>query len=556
MDSIERQKLLVCQALEELHELWEERQKDKNEIKSLQKKIDQQREDIHKMAVEKEKQCISIKHMKSQLLTQNENDSKASTAQNKNSENSLMGGHQIMLVQLKHLINKTQEVFREASQETEQVHKILENIKQEIQENKKYITQQKFLTKHMKLKINENVKKIKKRCTDIQMQKPVFPELQSRQKRERKGSFDNLKKKLQALLEETNRLCLIQEKQEQQKLIKTGKNELNAETIQMQKQDTQDNLPSVQLDKCEIKRAKDQIKREKEDILRDRQVVAAEMEAIKYEKEDIKKERVKLVDQYDKTKNKIREMEVLSIEIDGKKSELTRMIKMSRRKKDENCEICETKNARQVMEVKLRSERQQSSHKSIQVILGDRLDTDKWCFNGAEMRGQEETLVVRANLETSTNSKETSTMHRVAHEVEELRKMLTRVRENTERRKTSVSSEENKTNSELTQQDDQAKPIKVEKVFPRKWENMPQERRMIEKNVQQTEQVIQEIRDINIYIQKVVTEISKTKESIFRTQRMMKEEKVMVRKYLVSKIYMYIFFYYYYCSHYHFLMHR
>lgn len=551
MDSLERQKLLARQALEQLQELWEERKKDKNEIKSLQKRIEQQQEDIHKLTVEKEKQCISIKQMQSQLLAQNA--SKATgekhliqkiqftahqekvenAAQSKNSEDSLVGGHRITLEQLQRLIIKTQKVVLETKQEKEQIQKIIDSVKQEIQVNKKYVTQQKSQNEHMKLNISENIKKLKKGCTEIQMQKPEFPKFQSREESERNDSFDNLKIKLQALLEETNRLCFVQEQQE---MIEGDKYELKTETIQMRKQETETNLPCVQPVNDDIKRAKDQIKREKED--RDRQVAIAETEAIKCEREDIKKERAKLADQFEKTKNKIREMEVLSIEIDGKKRELNRVMRMSRRKKDEKCEICESENARREMEVKLTSEGQQSPRKSIEVNLGDRLDAEERCFDGAQTRGQQEAVVLQANLGTSTNSKDISTMQRVALEVQELRKMLTRVRENTEKRQTQTSKENNQTKGELTPQDGsskQAENIKEENNFTSERANMQQQRRMVEKHVQQTKQVIQQMMMIKLYIQKAAAEISNTKEEMIKTQRMMRNEKVMIGKYMVSK---------------------
>lgn len=161
MDSLERQKVLACQALEELQELWEERQRDKNETKSLQKKIEQQQEQIDKLAVEKEKQCISIKQMRLQSLAQNnENTSKASgekyliqkihftahqknaenTAESKTSEGSLVGGHQNKLEQLQHLIIKTQKVILEAKQAKEQMLTNMEIIKHEVLEIYKYVT--------------------------------------------------------------------------------------------------------------------------------------------------------------------------------------------------------------------------------------------------------------------------------------------------------------------------------------------------------------------------------------------------------------------------------
>lgn len=543
-DFLQRQKLLACQALVELQELWQERQRDKDEINYLQKKIEQLQEEIDKLTVEKEKQCISITQMRSQLLAQNvENTGKTTgekdliqkihfTAHQENVENpveskmskdSMVGGHQNTLEQLQHLIIKTQKAIFEAKQAREQMQKNMENIKHEIQGGKKYVTQQKSLIKHMKINIIKNVNKIRNRCTEIQMQKPVFPELQSKEGGEGKGSFDNLKIKLQALLEETNKLFLIQEKQGQQEMIKRDKHELKTESY----------LPCVDPENDEIKRAKDQMQREKEDIERDRQVAAAEMEDIKCAKEDIKKERVQLADQLEKTKKKIREMEVLSIEIDGKKRELTRMIRMSRRKKDEQCEICENDNARQKMEVRLTSEGQRSPRKLVEGKI------EKRRFDEAQTKGQPETEVCQVNMETSTNSKDMSGMQRVALKVEELRKMLTRVRENTERSKTQTSKDNNQVKSELTQQDGskkQQKPIEEEKPIDSERTNMQQQKRKVEETVQQTEQVMQQMSEIKAYIQKVAAEINNTKEEMIRAQKTMKEEKLVVRKYMVSKM--------------------
>lgn len=546
MDSLGRQKALACQALAELQELWKERQRDKNKIRSLQKKIEQQQEDIDKLAAKKEKQNTSIKQIRLQLLAQNnEKASKATKekdlsqkihqekvenmAESKKSEDSSVGGHQNTLGQLQHLIIKTQKVILEAKQAKEQMKKTMVNIKHEIQENKKYVTQQKSLSEHIKFKIIENVNSMKKRCTEIPQQQPVFPELQSKDGKKGKSSFSSLKRKLQKLLEETNKLSLVQEQQE---IVKRDRNELKIQTMQMQKQEAETNLPFVQPENNEMKRAKDQMQREKEDILRDRQVAAAEMEAVRCEKENIKRERTQLADQFEKTKRNIREMEVLGIEIDGKKRELTRMIRMSRIRK---CEVCETDNGKQEMEVRLTSEGQQSPRKSVERKIEER------SFDGPQTSGQPETQVHQVNMETNTSSRDMSGMQRVALEVEEHRKKLTWVRENTERGKTSQVN--STTKSELTKQDGsrkQEKPTEEEEALESESTNMQQQERMVEENVQQTAQAIQQMSEIKTYIQKAAAEINNTKEEMIRAQRMMKEEKVMVKQHMVGEMFFYI----------------
>lgn len=538
MDSLERQKALAGQALEELQELWEERQRDKREMKSLNNKIEQQQEDIDKLTVEKEEQCMRIKQLRSQLLAQNkENTTKAAGEKQKaeetalNSEDSLVWGHQNTIEQLQCLVIKTQNVILETKQAREQMQKNMETVKREIQGHKKYVTQHKSQTEHLKLNIIENVNKIKQRWAEMKTQKPVFGDVQSRKGREGRGSFESLKITLEALLEEANKIRLVPAKQGQEEMIQRDKQELNTEKLQMQKQDTENNLPCAQPENNETQRAQDQIQRGKEDIVRDTQAAAAEME-------DIKKERVQLADQFEKTKKKIREMEVLSTEIDGKKKELTRMIRLSRRKKDEKCEICESEIAKEEMEVRQTSEGQRSP-KLVEWNVGDRLNEEETILDGAQMRQQTETRVRQVNMETSTSSEGVSGMQRVALEVGELRKMLTRVRENTERSRTQNAST-TEDGSELMPPDDsrnQERPIKERKALETGRINTQQPKEVVEENVQQAKQVIQQMSEIKSYIQRAAAEMNNTKEEIFNAQRMMKEEKVMVRKHMVSEMF-------------------
>lgn len=69
------------------------------------------------------------------------------------------------------------------------------------------------------------------------------------------------------------------------------------------------------------------IQKERENIERDRQLATAEMDVMKCMREGTEKHKKELDDQLEKTKKKIREMEVINTEIEIKKKDLVKMIR-------------------------------------------------------------------------------------------------------------------------------------------------------------------------------------------------------------------------------------
>lgn len=546
MEALERQKLLACQAIEELQELWEESQRDKNEIKYLKKKIEQLQEDIGTLAAEKQEQCTIIKQLKSQLesvMAQNKENVNETTGekhplqkthidahQERETEDRLVGGCQDMMERLQCLMNKNQKLIVETKQASEQMQKNMENIKKEIHRNKKYVTQHRDEIERIKQSMHENVNKLKQRWTEIQrdvhMQEAVFPEVLSRRGQgEGKANFENLKIKLRTLLEETDKLWhVLGERDGQLEVTQRDKRELKTESVQTverdsvkQKQAIESKPSRVQPERDEIKRAKDQIQTEKEDIERDRQVAAAEMDAMNCMKEEIEKEKMKLADQFEKTKKKIREMEVLSTEIEVKKRELTRTIRMSRRKKAERCEICEAEHAKQEMEAREKSEAQGSLQELLEVNVA-----------------QPEIQRHQDNMETSADSKDINGMRRVALEMEELRKTLRRVRESSEQSRNVHATEEKGEPAQEDGSSKQERTLEEQKHLETERLNL-REKKEIEENVQKAKLVIMQTGEMKANIQRAAAEMNNTKEEMLKAQRRIEEEKAELRKHMVSK---------------------
>lgn len=66
-ETIRRQRQLTSQAIEEIEQIWEETQRDRNEIYFLKKTTEQQQEDIGRLTAEKHEQHILIKQLRVQL---------------------------------------------------------------------------------------------------------------------------------------------------------------------------------------------------------------------------------------------------------------------------------------------------------------------------------------------------------------------------------------------------------------------------------------------------------------------------------------------------------
>lgn len=288
-ETIKRQRQLTCQVMEEIEQLWEETQRDRNEINYLKKKTEQQQEDIAMLTAEKHEQYILIKRLRLELeslidkLEENKNESsqeknlvaiyqeretlkrrhteimnerrkleiikynKTKSQDSKEPEEPLEQIKQglemmerLMAESLLSLMNKNQKVMLEAKQAKEQMEKNMADIKQELKKNKQYITQHRDQIEHIKHSMNVNVNKMKQRWTeiqrDVQMQKAIVPEIESRERqKEGKGNFDTVKIKLCIILEEMEKLWdVLEDSGGQLEVTLRDKQELKTETVQME----------------------------------------------------------------------------------------------------------------------------------------------------------------------------------------------------------------------------------------------------------------------------------------------------------------------------------
>ncbi|XP_032365889.1 trichohyalin [Etheostoma spectabile] len=498
-ETIKRQRQLTCQVKEAIEQLWERTQRDRNEIDYLKKNTEQKEEDIKRLTVEKQEQCLLIKRLRSQIeniikkLEENKNEAAQEKMQflkmrteiyqeretlEKRRNELINERHKMKMTKsqenkepkepmeqikrkqeiterlkadsLLSLINKNKKIVFEAKQAKDQMEKNMADIHQEIQRNKKDISQHREQIEHIKHILNVNIQRA------VKMQKGTAPEMESiEMQKEDRDTFDTVKIKVSRIHEEMEKLWDVLEDSEQQmEMVVRGKQELKTKRsrvdnissdsqslientdvsmktteweievnadMQREKQNLKKRLAEVQSEKDEIQKIKTEIQTEKKNIERDRQLVKAEMNALKCVRESTEMQIQELNDKLQRTKKDIREMEIMNTEIELKKKDLVKIIRMSRRKKEEISKMME-ETGHSKSDVKQRQDKteKQKSEQRLEVNMDDRFDKQKLRLPQAQ---HEETLFENDNMDSNTQNKVNTDIKRVMLEIEEIRKM-------------------------------------------------------------------------------------------------------------------------------------
>ncbi|KAK1882453.1 Structural protein [Dissostichus eleginoides] len=455
------------------------------------------------------------------------------------------------------LINKNNKVMLETKQEKEHMEKIITDIKQEliiIQNNNSHHRDQ---LEHIKHNIHLKMNTMKRRWADIQraerveLQEATVPEMKGRERqKEGRHTFGIVKihlcrfqkemKKLWDELEVTlteeqelktvssqmaNITCDSQKQREDTDVnikIKQWQTDMEAD-MQRQQQNIEEKLAWAKSEKDDIDQIKINIQTEREDIERERQIARAEMIALTCVRESTERQMQELDDKLLRTKKEIREKEELNTEIEIKKKELVKMIRMSKRKNKEFSSMMEeAEPAKQDMQ--------------------EGQDKTKEQVNVEDTSDEQKKQLPLADRTTDITQEVNTEMKRVILEGEEIRKMLCGVREDTERSRTDFTEERKiqwmnfqlkkkqrqldqqleKTNKERDELD--VTKIKIQKL-----------REEVEQKLKDTITAFLNMDEIKASIEKATTEMKKTREEMLKVQREMDQNKEHINKFRVSQ---------------------
>ncbi|KAM7398676.1 hypothetical protein PAMA_006537 [Pampus argenteus] len=216
--------------------------------------------------------------------------------------------------------------------------------------------------------------------------------------------------------------------------------------MQRQQQHIEDKLAQVLSERDEINIIKTKIHTDRENLEIEKQLAKAEMNDIKCMRESIECQKQELDNKLQRTKKEIRELEETKIEIEIKKKNLVKMMRMSRRKRELNKLKENTEHAKQDIE---RREEHSEGKKSEQVQrfdTDDNFDEEKIQQTQNRMRIIQQTVnhIEEDNMEKSMMNKVNADIQRVILNVDNIRKILHMVREDTDQSRTDFTEEKSK----------------------------------------------------------------------------------------------------------------
>ncbi|CAJ1064522.1 golgin subfamily B member 1-like [Xyrichtys novacula] len=572
--TIKRQRLLTCEVLEEIDQIKEENERERNELVHLKAKTEQQQKEIERLTAEKQEQCSFIERLRIQVddLTEKLNESKKDATQetfnydetksdtskeSKEPEDQQERRERLMAESVLRLLSKNEKLMLDTKLAKEKMEKIMADASQMLRSNQSNILQCREHFEHTKQKMNEFLNQLKQQRTliktDVQMQDTIVPEIKDTQiQPKEKDKFETVKIKLCKILENTDELLDVLEesdlavktfefeagqvKSDSEKQIQTTEESMKIAphgTGERQKQDAESKLTQVQPERDEIEKIKKELKAEREKIERDRQSAKTEMDTMTRMRESIEREKQQLENKLKQTKREIREMELIKSEVEIKKRDLVKMIRMSRRKKEDTSKSKEQKHMedRQEDPEDLRSEHGVDQPRTY-FIQADR---------AKETLQMKEDQFEIDSMEKSKDKK-TTDIQEVSPEAREMREVLCEMGEDSEQDRTNLSEEK----SQMKWINFHAK--KKQRELDRWREKTMRERDELEimknKIQRQKEEVQQQLESaiktvltisgIKACIEKAAAEMNNTCEELLKAQHDMEENKKEVDKVMVK----------------------
>ncbi|KAG7515945.1 hypothetical protein JOB18_019203 [Solea senegalensis] len=517
-EAVKRQRQLTRQMMEAVEQQWDESQTQRNEIAFLRTKTEQQHRDINRLTAENHEQFTATKALtlKMEKVIEKLKENKSEAAQEKmqllkiqaeiDQERKTLDTQRCNLEMIKYgeskeesethkvlTIKQNQEMterlradrllraIHEAKLAKEQLERSIKDINQELQISKNYISEHKSHIEDVKRNFNLYINKMKQKWTrnpsDSEMQR--VPEVEQRVRyQERQDTSDSVRVKLGKIWEEMEKgWDALEDDERRLEMTVTEKLELKPDLGESTGQEMKAN-----------------IEQDRKTLDRDRQLAKAEMDELKSMRESNERLKQELEERFQKTRREIRELEVLNNEIEMKKKELAKMIRLSKKNKEMKKE---TEHATQ--DVK------------------DRQDT---------MAEQVETPEVNPAV-----------MQKVIFDVQETRKLLHMIREDAQHRKRVLAEEVKWENfqqkkkkrkleqwlEKTTKERDELEIMKIQ---------MQRRREEDEQKHKDTITTLGMMGDVKDNIEKAVTEISNTREEMLKAQRQMEKNKDDVRTFM------------------------
>ncbi|XP_058483173.1 trichohyalin-like isoform X2 [Solea solea] len=524
-EAVKRQRQLTRQMMEAVEQQWDESQTQRNEIAFLRTKTEQQHRDINRLTAENHEQFTATKALtlKMEKVIEKLKENKSEAAQEKmqllkiraeidqerktlDRQRNEIVTERCKLEMIKYgeskeeskthkvlTIKPNQEMterlradrllraIHDAKLAKEQLERSIKDINQELQISKNYISEHKSHIEDVKRNFNVYINKMKQKWTrnpsDSEMQR--VPEVEQRVgHQERQDTSDSVRVKLGKIWEEMEKgWDVLGDNERRLEMTVTEKLELKPDLEESTRQEMKAN-----------------IEQDRKTLDRDRQLAKAEMDELKSMRESNERLKQELEERFQKTRREIRELEVLNNEIEMKKKELAKMIRLSKKNK-------ETK--------------KETEHATRD--LKDRQDT---------MAEQVETPEVNPAV-----------MQKVIFDVQETRKLLHMIREDAQHGKRVLAEEVKWENfqqkkkkrkleqwmEKTTKERDELEIMKIQ---------MQRRREEDEQKLKDTITTLGMMGDVKDNMEKAVTEISNTREEMLKAQRQMEKNKEDVRTFM------------------------
>lgn len=332
-ETLKRQRQLICQAMEEIEQLWRQTERKTNEIDFLKTKTEGQQEDIERLTSEKNKHHLLLKQFNFQIknITEKLKQSKNSVAKEKTNllkmwtkiyqEKDTLDRRRQYFINERHKLDtikasKTESPIREEPKEPlnkqvkeeldilenateknreitlevktvkEKMEKTKANIQQALKRNKKDISKNSEQINHIKHIMYVKINMVKHRWASIikqaEMKKIHMYKEGQRERNDGKATFDTVKRKLCRIQEEIEKLWDVPEDSEQQlEVTQSAKQQLVAENnhmnikmnIDYQKQQDSDlsfKVTHIQPERDDLKRVEMKLKTGRENVEKDK----------------------------------------------------------------------------------------------------------------------------------------------------------------------------------------------------------------------------------------------------------------------------------------------
>lgn len=332
-ETLKRQRQLICQAMEEIEQLWRQTERKTNEIDFLKTKTEGQQEDIERLTSEKNKHHLLLKQFNFQIknITEKLKQSKNSVAKEKTNflkmwtkiyqEKDTLDGRRQYFINERHKLDtikasktespireepkeplneqvkreldilenateKNREIMLEVKKVKEKMEKTKANIQQALKRNKKDISKNSEQINHIKHIMYVKINMVKHRWASIikqaEMKKIHMYKEGQRERNDGKATFDTVKRKLCRIQEEMEKLWDVLEDSEQPlEVTQSAKQQLMAENnhmnikmnIDYQKQQDSDlsfKVTHIQPERDDLKRVEMKLKTGRENVEKDK----------------------------------------------------------------------------------------------------------------------------------------------------------------------------------------------------------------------------------------------------------------------------------------------